>query len=362
MCRASRHPIISQPMTQPTHKQKSNEQQQQVLYSPALYHGQINVTERTDISRGRLFSGTRLKARIFPLLHRLIRYTPVPVALLPVRFVAAFALLLYLWPGNRLRSACDSIGRLAAGAGRPVNTWSVYKAFLRNAVGAIENFFMLYRHGADSVLPRLLMQQHDIDDIHRLIREHGGIILAVPHNLGSAFSALLVGHTFDMLLVAKNSPTIERTRIAIDFYERMTLKLLMVRDGNIFELSRTLYSVLKQGKLVAATLDNIDRSENREVVSLFGQQVGLSVWAAKIAARLQVPIVPAYFSSEGNRIRIHVGRSIVTDDIHGSIQHYAEFFEAEILRDPGSWAYLADKHWQALLEQAARQSSERTRP
>jgi lauroyl/myristoyl acyltransferase len=48
-----------------------------------------------------------------------------------------------------------------------------------------------------------------------------------------------------------------------------------------------------------------------------------------------------------------VGEPILSGDIQAAVQHYATFFEKQILEDPASWAYLADKHWQDVLGAAA---------
>jgi lauroyl/myristoyl acyltransferase len=292
---------------------------------------------------------------VFPLLHWLIRHTPVWLALLPARLVTAMLRLYYLCPGNRLRGACEAIAKLD-GRLRPRQ---IHSRFLNNALGIIADFFTLYRRGGPAVLPRIHLNPADVEAVERLIAAHGGAVLAVPHNVGSAFSALRIGHAFDMLLVAKNPPTPARTRIALDYYERMKLSVLMVRGGNPFALSRVMFSVLRRGKLVAATLDNVDNSANSVDVEMFGQRIGLAGWAARIAARMQVPVIPAWFHSSGTRLQVVIGDPVLSDDIHAVVQHYARFFEQQILADPGSWAYIADKHWQRLLGRAARQTAVR---
>lgn len=325
-----------------------------VLTSPVLYLGKVTVTERVNANKTGRLSGTRLKAVIFPFLHRAVRVLPVGLALLPVRILLAAASILFILPNNPLRKACENIYRLMPDGNNEAKPLprQIYSQFLRNALGVLHNFFTLYRHGSEAVLPRIHMHADDRLRIQSLIDTHGGIVLAVPHNIASAFSALRIGDSFDMLLVAKNSPTIERTRIAIDFYERMNLSLLLVREGHPVELSRAMFTCLKDGKLVAATLDNIDRTAGRIPTQLFGQTVCLSDWAARIAARMQVPVVPAYFHSHGKNIEVSVGTALVSQDIPNAVQHYASFFEQEILKDPASWAYLADKHWQKVLSKA----------
>ena len=86
----------------------------------------------------------------------------------------------------------------------------------------------------------------------------------------------------------------------------------MVRGGNPFELSRILFSVLRTGKVVAATLDNLDNSDKRVVVQMFGQPVGLTAWAAKIAARMDVPLLPCYFQSRGKQNTVVIGEPIIS--------------------------------------------------
>ena len=125
-----------------------------------------------------------------------------------------------------------------------------------------------------------------------------------------------------------------------------------MRGGNPFELSRTLFSVLKSNKIVAATIDSIDNSESGTQVQMFGQNIGLVSWAAKIAAKKKIPIIPTYTKSDGRKIIITFGEPLVTNDIQKAVQHYAAYFEQGILEDPASWAFLGDKRWHRVLRQA----------
>lgn len=330
----------------------------EVLYSPALYLGSVSISEQPRRSPG-LLSGTRLKSLAFPALHWLVRHTPGWFATQPARLVTGLLRGYYPAKANALRATCEAVCALRGKRGESPEPRDVYNRFLDNSLGIIDNFFTLYRAGGEAVLPRISMAPDDIASVQGLIKRHGGAILAVPHNVGSAFSALRIAHSFDMLLVAKNPPTPARTRIALDFYERMKLSVLMVRGGNPFALSRAMFTELGRGKLVAATLDNLDRTGNSVTVEMFGQQVGLAGWAARIAARMQVPIVPAWFSSTGNRLQVTIGEPLLTGDLHAAVQHYAGFFEQQILADPASWAYLADKHWQPVLTGAAHKAATR---
>ena len=324
----------------------------ETIHSSALLLGKITVTEH-EHSRGRhLFSGTRLKVLLFPTLHWLLKHTSVGIALIPMHLLVWVMRALYLWPGNPLRVSCEAVCRIANRQGHQHDPGEIYRQFLANSLGVMENFFLLHRHGIGRVSERILLQEQDARMIADLAEQHGGAVLAVPHNIASALSGLRLNQSFPLLVVARNPPTIARTKITLEFFEHMQVPVLMVRDGNRFELSRNLFSAVKTGTVIAATLDNIENGDARAEVTIFGQQVGMSRWAVKIAARKKLPVVPCYFSSKGNQHRIIVGEPIIPDRIETAVQHYTSFFEHNILADPASWAYLADKRWRRILSDA----------
>jgi len=324
----------------------------ETIRSPALFLKEITVTEAEGSRGHRPLSGTRLKILLFPFLHWALRHTSVAVAPLPVRLLVWTMRLLYRWPGNPLRHSCEAICRVAVRSAHRHEPRQLYRQFLANALAVMENYFHLYRYGIDQVAERITLAPQDRALLRDLAEAHGGVILAVPHNIASAFSSLKLNQALPLLVVARNSPTIARTRIMLDFFERMQVPILMVRGGNPFELSRSLFSVLRTGKAVAATLDNLDNTDKRVTVQMFGQPLGLAGWAAKIAARMEVPLLPCYFQSRGKQITVIMGKPIITTEIETAAQHYASFFEHHILADPASWAYLADKRWRGILDSA----------
>jgi lauroyl/myristoyl acyltransferase len=322
------------------------------LRSPALYLGELEVVE-SERSRGRgWLSGTRLKSLAIPMLHWTLRHAPVPLAMAQVRLMVGVMRLLYRRPHTPLRLACERLCRIAAQRGCAHDPKQVYHQYLTNFAGVAENYFRLYRRGIEAVVNRVELPATAVAMMHALLREHGGVVLAVPHNIASAFSGLALNHAFPLLVVAKNSSTIARTRVALDMFERMQVQVLMVRGGNAFELSRALFRVLRSGRVAAATLDNVDSVGAACSATLFGQPVGFARWAAKVAARRGIPVVPAYFSSRGARIRVLFGEPIVASAVDSVVQHYIAFFEQHILADPASWAYLGDKRWQRVLREA----------
>ena len=329
----------------------------ETIYSPALYLKELEVVEDIGSRGSHMLSGTRIKSVMIPVLFWLLRHTPLFVALLPVRLLIALMRMLYSWRSNPLRQSCEYICVLAQGAGYHHQPKEVYQQYLSNVLGVVKNYFQLYREGVDTVVERVAFAPAQTKMINQLVAEHGGLVIAVPHNVGSAFSSLRMQREFPLVLIARNPSTIARTKAALSMFERMQVSILMVRGGNPFELSRTLFSVLKSGKALAATLDNVDHSEHGVKAQFFGQQVGFPSWAAKIAARLGVPVLPSYFHSQGKQITGVFGEPLVCNDLKILAQHYVSFFEQKMLEDPASWAYLGDKRWRRVLHQASEAAS-----
>ena len=336
-----------------TTSNKSTRIRSETITSPALYLRELEVIEDVGSRGSHFLSGTRIKSILIPFLFWLLRYTPLFVALLPIRLIIGLMRILYGWRNNPLRHSCEYICILAQKSGYQHQPRQIYQRYLSNALGIIENYFQLYRDGVEAVIDQVEFAPAQTELLNRLVTEYGGVMVAVPHNFGSAFSALKMHREFPLVLIARNPSTIARTKAALGMFERMQVSILMVRGGNPFELSRTLFSVLKSGKVLAATLDNVDRSEHGVEALFFGQHVGFPSWAAKIAARIGVPIVPSYFHSQGNQITRVLGEPLVSNELETLAQHYVSFFEEKMLADPASWAYLGDKRWRRVLREAS---------
>jgi lauroyl/myristoyl acyltransferase len=320
------------------------------IRSDSLYSGEFTVSEDTGFRSGRLLSGTRLKAIAVPFLYKLIQHTPIFVAALPMRLLLLLVRIAYIWPGNPFRLACENISTLAANSGYHYTPKQVYRQLINNADGMMDNYFRLYKFGVDSVIDRVHIAENDVHRMNHLAEKHGGVVLAVPHNYASLFSALKMSREFPLICVTRNPSTIERTKIGVEFFERMKVRILMVRGGNPIELSRALFSILKSGNVIAATVDSMDHSEAAAEAKIFGQQVGFPTWAAKIAAKKRIPVVPSYFRSNGKQISAVFGDELITNETEAIVEHYVQFFEKNILEDPASWAYLCDKRWGKILK------------
>ena len=320
---------------------------EEVLRSDLLYRGEVRVTEVKTPGFANLRSGRQIKDLLQPVFFWFLKNAPSALAILPFRLLAGIARLLYRVPGNPLRQSCADVCQLAASHGHRHEPKTVYRQYLRNLVSAGYGYQLLLRGGAPAVFDRVDFGEDCQRKAREAMESYGGVLIACPHNLGSAFSAVKMNQCFPVVAVMKNSATIRRTRQALEAFERMQVRIIMVRSGNPFELSRALFAVLKEGNVVAATVDNIDISPGAVTAP----------WAAKIAAKKGAPLVPSFYHSKGERIVAVWGEPLVTNDLQEALQHYVSFFEAKILEDPASWAYLADRKWRRALRRAVEAQS-----
>jgi len=322
-----------------------------VLRSDILYLGDIRVSDSADSLN--LRSGRRIKDLLQPVVFWFLKNAPSWLAVAPLQIVSVLAMALYWLPGNPLRLACTYVSQLALPHGFRHRPWQLYRRFLGNIVTASRGYRSLLRGGPEAVVDRIELRDEDQRKMDEALDAYGGAIVACPHNPGSAFASLRMNQTIPMIAVMKNSATVRRTRLALEAFERMQVRLLMVRSGNPFELSRAMFTALKDRLAIAATVDNIDTTPGAVNARIFGIEIGFAPWAAKIAAKKKVPIVPSYYRSRGDEIVADFGEPLVTSDLQQALQHYVSFFEQKILEDPASWAYLADRKWRRALRHAA---------
>ena len=323
-----------------------------ILKSPSLYRGEFRAIEDPSDRPVKRFGGQRIKELLQPLLYWFLREAPIAIALLPFRFIIGVARGSYWYKGNPLRRSCEDICRLAMPAGYRHEPKEIYHRYLANVLATARAYHELLRSGAQGVLAKV-----DAEGVRHAMREEplqggGAFILFGAHNLAAIHGSVALAGSMPLLIVIRNSKTIRRTRLALDLLERIHARILMVRGGNPFEVARAMFSALDDGQVLAATVDNVDPGFGVEA-KIFGVNVEFAPWAARIAARRRVPVVPVYFHSLDDGARVVFGEPLVTGDPVAAIQHYVSFFEKSILEDPASWIYLVDRKWCRVLRMAA---------
>jgi lauroyl/myristoyl acyltransferase len=322
------------------------------LRSSSLYRGEFRAIEDRSERPSRRWGGQQIKDRLQPFLYWFLRNAPGAIALLPFHAMVAVARGFYGYRRNLLRQACEDICRIAGQSGYRHEPKALYARFLSNVIAAARAYRLLIRGGSGQVMERV-----DTSDMQRVLGEEPltcgqAFVMFAPHNLAAVYSAVALTRLIPLLIVSRNSKTIRRTKLALDVFERIGARVLMVRGGNPFEISRAMFSALDDGQVLAATVDNVDPGFGVKA-SIFGIDVEFAPWAARIACKRKTPVVPAFFHSQDDKVRVAMGEPLLTADPAQAIQHYASFFEQRILQDPASWAYLADRKWCRVLRQAA---------
>jgi hypothetical protein len=321
------------------------------LRSPSLYRGEFRAIEDKSDRPAKRWGGQRIKDELQPVLYWFLRTAPRPIALLPFHVIVVIARGLYWYRGNPLRRSCEDVCLIAARAGLQHQPKELYGRFLSNVLAAARAYHLLLNKGSEEVLGHV-----DASEMRRALGEEPlrgrAFVMFAPHNLSAVYAAVALTRLLPLLIVSRNSKTIRRTKLALGVFERIGARILMVRGGNPFEISRAMFSALDENQVLAATVDNVDPGFGTEA-RIFGVDVEFAPWAARIAAKRKVPVVPAFFHTHGDGVRVALGRPLVTDDAAQAIQHYASFFEQSILQDPASWAYLADRKWCRVLRRAA---------
>lgn len=325
----------------------------EILESKALVQGSIEIVER-KAPRARRLRGTTVKRYVARHLYALLTRAPAWLVSAYARYAAMWANTLAGLPGNRLLESCRYVSTIAARHGIRHTPRGIYRRFVDGAVVVVDLGSVLFREGSDAMAKRIHVPDADVQRLARLAGAHGGVVFCVPHNPGAVFSSTVISRGVETVLVSRNSPTVDRTKIALDIYERMGVQVLMVRDANPIELARVCLRLLREQTLVAATVDRIDRQPTRTMIRMFGQPIGFGSWAAKFAVRSEVPLVPVYVHTRCDGLELEVGPERICTDVLEGMEHYLRFFESRVLEDPASWSFLADRRWRWVLRDGVR--------
>ena len=324
----------------------------QVLHSPALYEGEVRVIPKRSRSKKKI-RGATIKPLVWGHARWVLDTLPSWVPRAYLRLAVAAGQTGAALPFNQLTEACEYVETLSRRAGHDVSARGIYRRFLAEFRTVLEMALRIRRNGLDDVLPMMRMAPGREALLREAAETHGGVIFAAPHNPGAIMSSPAVARAGRLLLISKNPASVERTKMALGAYEALRMTVLMVRAGNPTKLTRTCLRELKKGTIVVATVDRPDRSDSRVVLPMFGQPVGLAPWAARIAVHAKVPIVPTFIRTDRSGVCVHTGDARVFEDPIEGMRYYTGYFEEQILADPSSWSFLADKRWRRILRAAA---------
>jgi lauroyl/myristoyl acyltransferase len=278
---------------------------------------------------------------------------PDALAALLLRAAALVALSVYFLPGVPLRGACRDLARLAARRGIAHAPFSIYRrlfAQMRQVAGLYQ---LLYRAGRDAVLPRAKLRDDQRQVLASLFAQDGALVIAVAHNVGSVLYSMRLAAQFPCLVVGKRSKRPGSDALMRRFFERLGVPLLLASRHERVAFTRQLLEAAAEGRAIIAPFDRIDRRGEGELARIFGSEVCFPTWALRIATRRALPILPAWLTVERGEVLLELGAPIREADPARALQQVMSRFEDWILRDPGSWAFLADKRWRRVLRAAA---------
>lgn len=303
--------------------------------------------------RRRRFRGSTGKRWIVLGFDRLSQIVPAPLLRLGVGAMIRGFRWSWLWPGHPGRIACQDVARLAAREGIVHEPRAIYDRLLDQFHQMGLAFLAMRRGRSDATLEQAAFTADDQARIEGLLKQYGGLVLAVPHNVGAVAASIALSSVVPTLVVAKGQKNPKRQALTREFFAQTGVDVMMVRDAQAVALARACLRALKDGRVVVATLDLLYRKPNRVPVRMFGEEVGLAPWAHRFAVQRQVPLLPCYIRIDAGRLHVEWGEPLVSDSAEALVEHYARFLEGWVLRDPGSWGFLMDKRWRRVLRAAA---------
>ncbi|MHC4392427.1 MAG: LpxL/LpxP family acyltransferase [Planctomycetota bacterium] len=299
------------------------------------------------------FRASVIKVALVGVLYRAGKRMPVSAASLMVRAVVGIVRLGYALPFNPLRAACNYAAALGRARGYMYTGHDVYHRFCDQMSTVGPGFAKAYHHGPKAVEDMIPFAPADFERLTRLAKEHGGVVIAVPHNIGGVFASIRLSADMPTVVVAKNQKYKDNERIAKDVFARIGVDAMLVRGKNPVALSRVCLGALKTGKLLVATLDNVYRKPNALLMTFFGlEKIGFAPWAVRFASKRKAPVVPCYVTIDKGITHARFGPELIDRDPERLMRHYTEYLEEWILRDPASWGFLGDRRWRKRLREA----------
>ncbi len=336
-----------------------NPPQDSASMSPTSSAEEPDSRSRRPAASGRIQPQTslisRAKQRLMRGLYWMLQHLPSWLFSLAVNLMIGCARILYWCPGNQVRKGVHDVCALAARAGHRHDPWSVYRRLTGQIGMALEGAFGIYRSGVEANLHRVTIEPQILAIFRRCLEEYNGVLVTVPHNLGGLFSAFRLNHELPTLIISRQD-TRDAAKSAMhrDMFDRLGLEVLMAKGATPRQVLSTCVDGARQGKVVIFSVDNIHTGRVGAVrETIFGEKVRIATWAARIARRAGVPILPGYIGQRGDTFHLHFGEPLIIEQPADGVRHFLTYFQERILADPGSWAYLLDRKWRRVLAAAA---------
>jgi lauroyl/myristoyl acyltransferase len=257
----------------------------------------------------------------------------------------------YFVPANHMRHVAKNICTLA---GRD-DPFRLHCQLMSGLTRVVPMFGQLLRHGPESIGHLIELDPDTQAKVDAARRDHGGLIVIVPHCVGSVIAAARVGQVMPTVIMTRTSKSPKRRALLEQYLELLGPKLVDARSLHPSIVARRILEALGHNKLIIGTTDLVRKKEDCVEVTIFGQKAWMPDWPARFSSRRKKPILPAYIHSKDGKFVLTSGEPYIADkDLAASTQPWADYFESAIKRWPEDWMFMYEKRWARLLAKAAK--------
>jgi lauroyl/myristoyl acyltransferase len=263
--------------------------------------------------------------------------------------IGAVARASYFAPGSYVRR---TVGNFCRATGRS-DPWPIYSRMVDNLERAALHYATLYRYGRSKLLAQTAVDPTLAKEYPRLSIGDEGIIFLVPHCTGSVLGSAGLSTFCPTVLLVREPKATERCQLMLEYIKKLGPQFILSRTASPAAVMRGIMRSLHNREVVVGTTDLIQPGADTVETLAFGQRVHSPVWPARIAARLGVPILPAFIHMEGRQLSLIAGEGYRESDIQKSTQRWVSAFEQFFRQYPSDWAFMLDKRWARVLAAAS---------
>jgi lauroyl/myristoyl acyltransferase len=263
--------------------------------------------------------------------------------------IGAVARASYFAPGSYVRR---TVGNFCRATGRS-DPWPIYCRMVDNLERAALHYASLYRYGRSKLLAQTDVDPTLAKEYPRLGNGDDGIIFLVPHCAGSVLASAGLSTFCPTVLLVREPKAPVRCQLMLEYLKRLGPQFILSRTASPATVMRGIVRSLHDREVVVGTTDVIRPGPDTAEAWAFGQRIHSPVWPARIAARLGVPILPAFIHMEGPRLSLIAGEGYRESDIQKSTQRWVTAFEQFFRQYPSDWAFMLDKHWARVFAAAS---------
>ena len=312
----------------------------------------MSLTRSPRSGRRRRIHWNAVKSRVVRAAER--SAGALPDSLAAPLLGAAEVVLNAAWfaPGVPMRSACRDVVLLAKARGFEHDPRAIHRRLVAQMrdVGAL--YHRLHRAGREAVLPHLHLRPEQQHRLASLFESDGSFVIAVAHNPGAVLYAIRFAESFPCVAVGKRSKRPGSNELLERFFARLEVPFVQSSRHERVAFTRRLLEAVDEGRALIVPIDRIDRRKENPTARIFGSDVPFPQWALRIATRRKLPILPAWITVECGDASVEFGELIREADPGRALQDAITRLEEWIVRDPGSWAFLADRRWRRVMRRA----------